>query len=98
MSDEIYRLGAPDFYNIINDMGIMIQSTVIPDLTNDQYRDFTLSAGIWVYWFKDKETHKPISPRLFIGALIDNKTTIYIEIPTQFQKNETIILQIERAR
>ncbi len=39
---------------------------------------FTLSPGQWEWWVRDKETHHPLSPRLFV--IKDNNITCEVDL------------------
>lgn len=60
--------------------------------------DFTLCAGIWEYWFRDKETLKPLSPRLYVGELINNKNHVSIPVPEDLINNKNAECYIQRTR
>ena len=59
--------------------------------------NFTLSPGIWEYCFKDKETNKPLSPKLYAGEFF-GKTTIDIIVPEDLINNKNAYCFIQRCR
>jgi len=61
-------------------------------------KEFTLCAGIWEYWFFDKETNKPLTQKMFIGELQSNQTKITIEVPEYLKNNDNAIIRIQRTR
>lgn len=60
--------------------------------------EFTLSAGVWEYWFRDKENLKPLTPRLYVGELIMNETKITIDVPEELKNNPNAVIFIQRSR
>lgn len=60
--------------------------------------EFTLCAGTWEWWIRDKETLKPLSPKQYIGTLIANSTRIIIEIPDSLKDNLNAQIHIQRTR
>ena len=58
---------------------------------------YKLSAGIWEYWFRDKNTLTPLSPKLYIGELTMNETEVYLMLPDNLVGNDDVEIVIRRA-
>lgn len=69
-----------------------------PSLSAGDWQPFTLTAGIWEYWFKDADTNKPLSPKQYIGELILNETQVFIKIPKELEENKQAIIHVQRTR
>ena len=67
-------------------------------LSAGDWRRFTLCAGVWEYWFKDKESNKSLTPKNYIGMLILDETEVFIKIPTELEENPNAIIHIQRTR
>ena len=60
--------------------------------------EFTLSEGVWEYWFKDKETGKPLTPIKSLGVLMLNETKVFIDVPQDIEDNKQAVIFIQRTR
>ena len=64
--------------------------------TQNTSKEFILWPGDWRYWFRDKESKKPLSHEIRL-EIRKNQTKIDIEIPQEMDK-KTIEIYIERMR
>lgn len=60
--------------------------------------EFTLCAGTWEWWVRDKNTGEPLSPRQYVGTLIQNETRVLIEMPGNLKDNPEAVIHIHRTR
>lgn len=58
---------------------------------------FNLSAGVWRWWFRDKNTLNPLSHICYI-ELIKNNTEMSFLIPDYLKNNNHVVIYIERCR
>lgn len=59
---------------------------------------FTLCAGQWEYWIKDKDTHQPLSCKQYIELIMENSKDINIEIPEELKNNKNAVIKVQRIR
>lgn len=60
--------------------------------------EFTLCAGAWEWWVRDKETGEALSCRQYIGTLIQNETRVLVEMPDDLKDNPNAVILIHRTR
>ena len=66
-------------------------------MTNNITSEFELCAGIWEWWFRDKETLKPLSSLCKI-ELKRNKTKMSFVTPPELIDRPNTVIFIQRTR
>lgn len=58
---------------------------------------FNLCAGTWRWWFREKETKKPLTS-ITIIHLFKNETELSVLVPDELKENKKSEVYIERVR
>lgn len=58
---------------------------------------FKLPAGVWEWWFRDKETLEPLSS-ITRMCLVENVTEMSFIVPEELKGNKNVVIKIQRTR